>query len=24
VPVPMAYYSFGGWENSLFGDICPR
>ena len=20
VPVPMAYYSFGGWQNSLFGD----
>lgn len=20
VPVPMAYYSFGGWKNSLFGD----
>jgi acyl-CoA reductase-like NAD-dependent aldehyde dehydrogenase len=20
VPVPMAYYSFGGWKNSLFGN----
>jgi malonate-semialdehyde dehydrogenase (acetylating)/methylmalonate-semialdehyde dehydrogenase len=20
VPVPMAYYSFGGWKQSLFGD----
>jgi len=20
VPVPMAYYSFGGWKNSIFGD----
>jgi malonate-semialdehyde dehydrogenase (acetylating)/methylmalonate-semialdehyde dehydrogenase len=20
VPVPMAYYSFGGWKSSLFGD----
>jgi malonate-semialdehyde dehydrogenase (acetylating)/methylmalonate-semialdehyde dehydrogenase len=20
MPVPMAYYSFGGWKNSLFGD----
>ena len=20
VPVPMTYYSFGGWKNSLFGD----
>ncbi|MBF5083188.1 CoA-acylating methylmalonate-semialdehyde dehydrogenase [Quadrisphaera sp. INWT6] len=20
VPVPMSYYSFGGWKNSLFGD----
>ena len=20
IPVPMAYYSFGGWVNSLFGD----
>jgi malonate-semialdehyde dehydrogenase (acetylating)/methylmalonate-semialdehyde dehydrogenase len=20
VPVPMAYYSFGGWKGSLFGD----
>ena len=20
VPVPMAYYSFGGWKNSLFGE----
>lgn len=21
VPVPMAYYSFGGWKNSLFGEF---
>ena len=21
IPVPMAYYSFGGWKNSLFGDL---
>ena len=21
VPVPMAYYSFGGWKDSLFGDM---
>jgi malonate-semialdehyde dehydrogenase (acetylating)/methylmalonate-semialdehyde dehydrogenase len=21
IPVPMAYYSFGGWKNSLFGDM---
>ena len=20
IPVPMAYYTFGGWKNSLFGD----
>ena len=20
IPTPMAYYSFGGWKNSLFGD----
>ncbi|MCX6489620.1 MAG: aldehyde dehydrogenase family protein, partial [Rhodococcus sp.] len=20
IPVPMAYYSFGGWKSSLFGD----
>ena len=20
IPVPMAYYCFGGWKNSLFGD----
>jgi malonate-semialdehyde dehydrogenase (acetylating)/methylmalonate-semialdehyde dehydrogenase len=20
IPVPMAYYSFGGWKHSLFGD----
>lgn len=20
ISVPMAYYSFGGWKNSLFGD----
>ncbi|MCC6527245.1 MAG: CoA-acylating methylmalonate-semialdehyde dehydrogenase [Polyangiaceae bacterium] len=21
IPVPMAYYSFGGWRSSLFGDL---
>ena len=21
VPVPMAYYAFGGWKASLFGDV---
>ncbi len=21
IPVPMAYYSFGGWKASLFGDV---
>ena len=21
IPVPMAYYSFGGWKSSLFGDL---
>jgi malonate-semialdehyde dehydrogenase (acetylating)/methylmalonate-semialdehyde dehydrogenase len=21
IPVPMAYYSFGGWKESLFGDV---
>jgi len=21
IPVPMAYFSFGGWKNSLFGDL---
>ncbi|HVB00924.1 MAG TPA: CoA-acylating methylmalonate-semialdehyde dehydrogenase [Acidimicrobiales bacterium] len=21
IPVPVAYYSFGGWSNSLFGDL---
>ncbi len=21
IPVPVAYYSFGGWKNSLFGDL---
>jgi malonate-semialdehyde dehydrogenase (acetylating)/methylmalonate-semialdehyde dehydrogenase len=21
IPVPMAFHSFGGWKNSLFGDI---
>jgi malonate-semialdehyde dehydrogenase (acetylating)/methylmalonate-semialdehyde dehydrogenase len=21
IPVPMAYYSFGGWKASLFGDL---
>ena len=20
IPVPVAYYSFGGWKESLFGD----
>ena len=20
IPVPMAFYSFGGWKQSLFGD----
>jgi malonate-semialdehyde dehydrogenase (acetylating)/methylmalonate-semialdehyde dehydrogenase len=20
IPVPVAYYSFGGWKQSLFGD----
>jgi malonate-semialdehyde dehydrogenase (acetylating)/methylmalonate-semialdehyde dehydrogenase len=20
IPVPMAFYSFGGWKHSLFGD----
>ena len=20
IPTPMAYYSFGGWKDSLFGD----
>jgi malonate-semialdehyde dehydrogenase (acetylating)/methylmalonate-semialdehyde dehydrogenase len=20
IPVPMAWYSFGGWKDSLFGD----
>ena len=20
IPVPVAYYSFGGWKDSLFGD----
>jgi malonate-semialdehyde dehydrogenase (acetylating)/methylmalonate-semialdehyde dehydrogenase len=20
IPVPMAFYSFGGWKSSLFGD----
>ena len=20
IPVPVAYYSFGGWKNSLLGD----
>jgi delta 1-pyrroline-5-carboxylate dehydrogenase len=23
IPVPMAFYSFGGWKSSLFGDL-PR
>jgi malonate-semialdehyde dehydrogenase (acetylating)/methylmalonate-semialdehyde dehydrogenase len=22
IPVPMAFYSFGGWRSSLFGDTC--
>jgi malonate-semialdehyde dehydrogenase (acetylating)/methylmalonate-semialdehyde dehydrogenase len=21
IPVPMAFYSFGGWKNSMFGDL---
>ena len=21
IPVPVAYHSFGGWKNSLFGDL---
>jgi malonate-semialdehyde dehydrogenase (acetylating)/methylmalonate-semialdehyde dehydrogenase len=21
IPVPMAFYSFGGWKQSLFGDL---
>ena len=21
IPVPMAYHSFGGWNDSLFGDL---
>jgi malonate-semialdehyde dehydrogenase (acetylating)/methylmalonate-semialdehyde dehydrogenase len=21
IPVPVAYYSFGGWKDSMFGDI---
>ena len=21
IPVPMAFYSFGGWKSSLFGDL---
>ena len=21
IPVPIAFYSFGGWRNSLFGDL---
>lgn len=21
IPVPIAYYSFGGWKNSMFGDV---
>jgi malonate-semialdehyde dehydrogenase (acetylating) / methylmalonate-semialdehyde dehydrogenase len=21
IPVPMAFYSFGGWKDSLFGDL---
>jgi len=21
IPVPVAYFSFGGWKNSLFGDL---
>jgi malonate-semialdehyde dehydrogenase (acetylating)/methylmalonate-semialdehyde dehydrogenase len=21
IPVPMAFYSFGGWKASLFGDL---
>jgi malonate-semialdehyde dehydrogenase (acetylating)/methylmalonate-semialdehyde dehydrogenase len=21
IPVPMAFFSFGGWKHSLFGDL---
>ena len=21
IPIPMAFFSFGGWKNSLFGDL---
>jgi malonate-semialdehyde dehydrogenase (acetylating)/methylmalonate-semialdehyde dehydrogenase len=21
IPVPTAYYSFGGWKSSIFGDL---
>jgi malonate-semialdehyde dehydrogenase (acetylating)/methylmalonate-semialdehyde dehydrogenase len=21
IPVPLAFYSFGGWKSSLFGDL---
>jgi len=21
IPVPVAFYSFGGWKSSLFGDL---
>ena len=21
IPVPMSFYSFGGWKSSLFGDL---
>jgi malonate-semialdehyde dehydrogenase (acetylating)/methylmalonate-semialdehyde dehydrogenase len=21
IPVPMAFFSFGGWKSSLFGDL---
>ena len=24
IPVPVAYHSFGGWKNSLFGDAKPQ
>lgn len=22
IPIPMAFFSFGGWKSSLFGDLC--
>jgi len=23
IPVPLAYYTFGGWKRSAFGDLQP-